>query len=269
LVKKIIILLIIAVIARATLAEEDTTEGLRTTVAQAPTPLEVRIVTSTPPPVDLSTPTTTFTPSPDVQSAAMLQAKQSAGEVNVRATPDIDGELRGKITYGTQYVVTGRYFKWYQFAYDSAPDGVAWVFDELVEVTGDISLIPDLSQTPQATLDPTAAIASQNALTPGSDLTATAGSREIVGPVAAVNVDGTTQADAVQTNAEVARTVLPTFTYPASIAMLATPEVTEQNRTEERLPEDGIAPQAVPPIVPIALLGVFGIFGLAISTLRR
>jgi hypothetical protein len=239
-------------------------------IAQAATPLEVQIITSTPPPVDLSTPTTAFTPSPEVQSGAMLQAKQSAGEINVRADANIDAEPLGTIVYGEQYVVTGRYFRWLQFRFEEAPQGYAWVFDELVEVTGDQSLIPDLSQLPQATTDATIAFATENAaailLTPGADLTITASSREVLDPVAAVNSEGVTIPQDAETNPEAQRTILPTFTYPPSIGMVATESLNEIDQSPPtQLPPSDV----VPPIVPIILLGGFGMLGLTISALRR
>jgi hypothetical protein len=239
-------------------------------IAQAATPLEVQIITSTPPPVDLSTPTIPFTPSPEVQSGAMLQAKQSAGEINVRADANIDADPLGTIAYGEQYIVTGRYFRWLQFRFEEAPQGYAWVFDELVEVTGNESLIPDLSQLPQPTTDATVAFATENAaailLTPGGDLTTTASSREILDPVAAVNSEGVTIPQDSQANPESQRTILPTFTYPPSIGMIATeiPNATDQIPPTQLPPSD-----VVPPIVPIILLGGFGMLGLTISALRR
>lgn len=236
-------------------------------LAQA-TPLEVQIITSTAPPVDLVTPTATFTPSPDVRSAALLQAKASAGEVNVRADADIEGELLGQIQFGDQYVVTGRSYQWYRFIYESAPQGFAWVFDELVDVTGDPALIPDLSQELIPTLNATLIFATENAAsmlqTPGRALTVAAGSREIVGPVAAVNPGSTAQN---QSTAETEQAILPTFTYASQIAMIATESMSEVDAAEPTAPPSGSG--TFPPILPIVVLGGFGMLGLAVSAMRR
>lgn len=256
-------------------------------IAQAqPTPLEVQILTSTPLPVDVATSTPSITPSAAVQSAVTLQAKQSAGEINVRSGADIDSEILGKIRYGEQYVVIGRYFRWYQIGYENAPNRVAWVYDELVDVTGDIALVPDLGLTPLATIDPLIAGATETAAvilqTPGGDLTITANAREIVGPVAVSGGSGTTQnSDGTPVN-EIQRTPLPTFTYPAQVAAVATEAGGSLNTSAEvegtsngsglTEVQEGAPPpdvQTVPPIVPIAILGGFGMLGLIVSSLRR
>jgi hypothetical protein len=143
------------------------------------------------------------------------------------------------------------------------------VFDELIDVIGNEALIPDLSQIPQSTTNPVVANATENAalflLTPGAELTATAGVREIVGPVAAVNADGSITESQDTSTQEIQLTVLPTFTYPASIAMVATETIPEDTPPQPRQPDT----EGVPPILPIVLLGGFGMLGLAVSALRR
>lgn len=234
------------------------------------TPIQVQIITSTPVPVLEATLTPSFTPSPEVQSAVLLEAKASAGEINVRAEADIEADQVGKIRAGDQYIVTGRYFRWFRFRYENQE---AWVFEELVDIVGDPSLIPDLSAAPQPTDDLTAiAITATLALlqeTPGAILSLTANTREIQGAVAVVG-SGEVEGTQDELTPEAPRTVLPTFTYPPAVALLVTEEV-ETETLIDIAPEDELPNPTVPdfpPIVPIALLAGFGMLGLIVSTIR-
>lgn len=238
-------------------------------LGQEATPLRVEIITSTPLPLDESTPTPTYTPSPDVQSAALLQAKADAGEVNVRAQADIEADILGKIRFGDEYVITGRYFRWYQFRYPPAPNGIGWVFEELIEISGNQALIVDLSAIELPTSDPAMIAATETAsvllLTPGAILTANVDPREVQGVVA---VGAEVQDAPVVIN----QTALPTFTPPAAIAALSTDIPVSGG--DEALNEETATAQSttrgdMPPIVPIAILGGLGLFGLVISALRR
>lgn len=229
-----------------------------TPIAQENTPIQVQINTAT------VTPTPTVglqsTNTPEIRANAQLQARVEAGDVNIRDQPDIEAsEIIGTIRAGTQYIVTGRYFRWFQIQYEDAPAGVAWVFEELVEVTGDLTLIPDLSQLPQATLAPIDVEGTETAQvllqTPGAILTLTADTRELVGPVAVG--DGTSVDPALP------RTLLPTFTYPPGVALLITPTSTIEGQTMVDLTS------APPPIAPILILGGLGVLGLLIGALRR
>ncbi|MCU0496947.1 MAG: SH3 domain-containing protein [Anaerolineae bacterium] len=234
-------------------------EDLPTTpIAQENTPIQVQINTATFTP----TPTVGLQPTntPEIRANAQLQARAEAGDVNIRDQPDIEvGAIIGTIRAGTQYIVTGRYFRWFQIQYEDAPGGVAWVFEELVEVTGDLILIPDLSQLPQATLAPLDVEGTETAQillqTPGAILTLTADTRELVGPVAVG--DGTAIDPALP------RTAMPTFTYPPGIALLITPTGTLEEQTIVDLTS------APPPITPILVLGGLGVLGLLIGALRR
>src|SRR5262249_20159162 len=87
------------------------------------------------------TPTPTITPPP----AVMLEWIDSA---NVRSKPDPtdDTNRLGTIHSGDYYPVIGRYYQWLEIQYNPAPDGRAWVFSDLVTVTGDLNIVPDLSQ---------------------------------------------------------------------------------------------------------------------------
>ena len=116
------------------------------------TPVLINVPTEAAPAIEVVvTPSATWTPT---SSAVMIEAKEGAGEVNVRAEADIESERLGTIRAGEFYPVLGRYFRWIQFQFDSSPTGRGWVFDELVNIVGDESTIPDLSQGPLPTTDP-------------------------------------------------------------------------------------------------------------------
>jgi hypothetical protein len=235
------------------------------------TPLQVQIITSTPLPLVVITPTPTYTPSPDVQSAVLVEAKAAAGEVNARAEPDLEAEIVGKISAGDQYVITGRYFRWIRFRYLDNQD--AWVFDELVDILGNEALILDLSQVPQATDDPALVAASEtNAvlqLTPGALLSATANSRELVGPVA-VGDNGEPSAGTAEVEAPNTTPIplLPTFTYPPQIAQIATDNPNALAATPFPVLNRSVPATGFPPIIPIILLAGFGLLGLIVNAIR-
>lgn len=265
------------VIQSQIVAVQDNDEAVRgqsLLIAQlSPTPLTVQINSPTPLPLMVETATPTFTPDAvELQTSAVLQAKQTAGEVNVRFEANIDSERVGTIEFGDQYVVTGKYLRWYQIAFEDSLDGTGWVFDELVDVTGDTSTIPDFGLTPLPTADDTLVAATQTAavllLTPGAVLSATANLREISEPVAAINSDGTTVVDQ-QGTALPENTPLPTFTFPPEIASQATPDPGQALPEATTAPSIALTPEDVPPILPIAILGGFGLLGLAVASLRR
>jgi uncharacterized protein YgiM (DUF1202 family) len=237
-----------------------------TQVAQAQelitsTPVRIQIPDQAAPAVEiLSTPTITRTPT---AAAVMLTAKESAGEVNVRAEPDVESDRLGSIRAGEFYPVLGRYFRWIQFQFETSPTGRGWVFDELVDVTGDASTIPDLSQQALPTQDPAIVAATQTqdtvTQTPGGILTTTAEARILSLPGADTSV--------IVTN-ETGAQVLPTFTYPPDIVAAAPTLATEINTSSpETLPFE--VPNNVPPILPILALGAGGLLGLVVSSLRR
>jgi len=236
--------------------------------AQEPTPLPLTITTPTPEPsaTSLATPIPP-TPTPTDQGLPQLVVPADASAaLNVRAEPDPESQVLGQISAGQQFVVNGRFFRWIQFQYPQSPTGVGYVFDELVDLIGDQSLIVDLTvATPGPTLDTSAldgtATFEALAQTPGFDLTQTASVR-VIEPPSGFSSDPEAEAEGNQV-------ILPTFTYPPNIPVgfptagldaAATPSA---NRIEIPVSE-GIAP-----IVPMVLLASLGIIGLLLSTLRR
>jgi hypothetical protein len=226
-------------------------------VAQAPTatPQQVNLSTATPAGetgVTGATPTRTATP----EGQIFVEAREFA---NVRAQPDPNAAQLGQIRSGEQYVAVGRYFQWIQFQYPTSPTGLGWVFGELVDIVGgDVTLIPELAD-PNANAGNEAefqAAATQAAvtLTPGGVLTATAATRfEALGQAA--TLDGPQ--------------ILPTFTYPPGIAFQPTSAVPAPDETPAPATTAEGGQGALPPIVPILLVGGLGVVGLLINSLRR
>lgn len=231
------------------------------------TPVSGSFPTLPPPPIQGgATATPTYTPT--APGRAVLEAKADAGDVNVRAEADIGADRIGTIRAGDQYPVLGKYFRWYQFQFDLAPAGRGWVFDELVNIIGDPSTIPDLSVEALPTDDPVimGATQTQAALTqtPGGILTATENSRQIILP-------GT---PAAPNAAEVAvsgdnAVPLPTFTFPPDLIAATPVDLSLITPTPATGFTSISVSDGVPPIVPIVVLGGFGILGLFISSLRR
>lgn len=234
------------------------------------TPAQVILPSTTALPTQAVTnlPATRFpTLTPEAAALIQLQARESAGDVNVRSDAQGDqlGEIIGSIRFGEVYPVVGRYFRWIQIEFPSSPTGVGWVFDELVEITGDQNLIPDLSQSFTApTIDPIIAAPTQTieALlqTPGGLQTATGSARVIEAPNS-----GSTGVD----NAPFVSTLLPTFTYPpALVGQLPTVNPTVDPDVPSS-PQPVSSNNQVAPIVPIAILTTAGLLGIALSSLRR
>lgn len=232
------------------------------------TPLQAIIATSTPPATGLAIATSTSTPTPTPAGAILLQARESAGSVNVRAEPNPDSQRLGSISYGDTYPIIGRYFRWLQFQYDLSPTGRGWVFDELVDIIGDASQIQDINLLAEATLDTSLFDATLTfeaiTQTPGGVLTATAQSRVLIAPTRI-------PAGAAETNPDGGE-VLPTYTYPPGVS-LQPPEpggafITGDNTTAEAAPAAQM-PSTIPPIAVVLGLGILGLAGLFISSLRR
>lgn len=235
------------------------------------TPLRAELPTLAPPMIEAAmTATPTRTPTPEGQ--VLLEAKADAGEVNVRAEPDIGAERLGTIRAGRSYQVFGRYFRWLQFQFDDAPTGTvrAWVFDELVDIIGDANVIPNLEPAAAPTALPTLESEEILTLTPGGMLTATASSRILSLPGAELSSSGVQPATVRNEGESEISQPLPTYTYPPEVVALAP---TTQNGAAETTPAPESRPfdlpEGVPPIAPIALLGALGLIGLAISSLRR
>ena len=106
-----------------------------------------------------SIPTVTGTPIGAL--AVVLDNEQ--GFVNVRAGPGtVNYDIVGVLVVGQQVPALGRTKggDWVQVAYPGVSGGVAWVYSDLVEIKGSLSVVePPPTSTPQvtATIDPTLA----------------------------------------------------------------------------------------------------------------
>lgn len=241
------------------------------TNAQQPTPVTVQLSTSTPLPLlggGASSPLSSPTPSPTETPIGGAQL-EALTESNVRSEASTEAARLGVIVPGEKYLIMGRYFRWLQFRYPNSPSGLAWIYDELVTITGDPSLIPDLSVAPP-TPDPETVGATRTAeailAVPGGDMTATAGARFLEGPV---SVDGSLSQEESRLNPE-GQTRLPTFTPVAAVSELVAlsavvPTATRESNFIDRTVNRGV----MPPIFPIAALMGFGMLGLVASFMRR
>jgi hypothetical protein len=251
-------------------------------VGVSPTPVRVIIPSSTAPPTFGAPPTEiqpTFTPTNE--GPPQLEAREEAGVVNIRLEADPEADIVGSIRAGERFVVTGRFFRWLQLRFESSPTEVGYVYDELVEIIGDESRIPDLTQANLPTQDTSIQDATSTfeaiQQTPGGVLTLTANARVIEAPSVDNSSDPmliTPGIDNSQSNVSRQTSVpqvLPTFTYPPNLIAQAPTEASEDvNGVIAQTDSNGNSDEDtnLAPIIPIAALGLAGLLGLMIS-LRR
>ncbi len=245
--------------------------AVRPSDAQAPTatPLPLQFPTQIPLQATIEAQATdipTFTPTPP--GPAVLRLREGSGDVNIRAEPDPGAELLGQVRTGDEYVVTGRYFLWYQIFYEQARNGIGYVFGELVEVEGELAEITDLTvATPTPPVEPAILAVTETAdfilSQPDGELTLTASVREIQAP-------GVNPLD-LDLSDNQTQVVLPTFTYPPDVVAQAPTlaEVTApQNEPEQSFisldVSDGIAP-----VVPMLVLMGLGVLAFLVGMLQR
>ncbi len=209
------------------------------------TPLLAVLVTAAPENAIAPAATSSPAPSPTPVPAARLGALQSAGQVNVRALPDVESELLGTIAHGALYPALRQYYRWYELAYESSPNGRAWVYGDLVSLEGDSSAIEVIDAFDAVTQGSSGGLANQGAQPDANPRTI-----EIA----------TVAADSALAIEVVAETPLPTFTPPATPA---------PSRDQlQRGVEENTSPARLPPLAPIAALGGLGLLGFLISLLR-
>jgi len=220
----------------------------------SPTPIPILLPTLTPVPPEEMTATPTRTPTP--VGPALVEALQSG--TNVRAGPDINAERLGGIEPGQFYAVLGRGegTRWIKIQYPDSPDGTAWVYEEVVRLTGDVDNIPYIDVFTEPTIDANPVIATQTIeammRTPGALQTATAlafAAGTVAG--AALPPAGTP-------------TILPTFTYPPDVALLI-----QTTPVAEMADSDPLQGSGLPPIIPVIVLASVGSLGLLVGVLRR
>lgn len=186
-------------------------------------------------------------------------AEALEGATNVRAAPDIEAERLGVIYPGEQYPVLGRAFGtlWLKIQFPDSPNGTAWVFDQVVTLSGDLDNIPDINFAGQPTVDANSALMTQTieaiAETPGALETATA----------EAFLAGMVISEGMPTPSPTLGP-LPTFTYAPGASERPTPGVLPAVSASNGQQESGF-----PPVIPIIVLGVLGGFGLLIGMFRR
>jgi hypothetical protein len=211
----------------------------------------------------------TRTPTP--AGSALLEALT---EANVRSQPDPNSDRLGTIRAGDTYTVIGQYYHWYEFQFDQSPSGTGWVFDELVNVTGNTNRIPDLTQgtpTPDVNAQQVSSTLVVLTQTPGGLLTATAGVGALPLPIESSGVsNGSASNLAVGSPSP-----LPTFTIPPNLGTIpaSVPPLdgTLAPNATANIPQniDVAIPSKIPPILPILVLGGAGLLGLLVSSLRK
>ena len=105
----------------------------------------------------VSIPTVTSSP-----MGASITVTREQDQINVRGGPSTDYPIVGVLIAGQQVPALGRSLggQWIQVVYPGGPDGVAWVYAPLVEVSGALPVIePPPTPTPRTTptIDPTLA----------------------------------------------------------------------------------------------------------------
>ena len=237
--------------------------------------------TATPIPIILASPTpqiaapaagatATWTATP-----AGLAVLEPLDVANVRAEPDINGAQLGIIRAGEVYTITGRYFEWYQIQFSGSPNGRAWVFGQIVNITGDPASIPEVTLEPLPTTDPLILGATQTqevlTLTPGGVFTATVSAR---GVIATLEIPGAQIAPLQQDGTPASSgPALPTFTYPPGMIGMAPTSGPPASATPQTLASSleitSESLRQIPPIMPILALGGLGTLGLVLSLMRR
>ena len=233
------------------------TLGWHDAIAQNATATGVLIVVPTLTATDVKkvTPTPSLTATDAAPGLARIEAKSKDTGANLRAAPSTESEKLGTIFPGQFYGVIGRFGKWLEIQYDKSPTGLAWVYEDIVNVTGlDPAAIATLSPNtvPSPNVATGAAQATLNVLTttPGGPETATA---------LQASATGVFTRTAGGTDEPTLSGPQPTFTFPAAFVEATLPPRAAANTSQG----------GVPPIVPIIALAGVGLFGLLVSALRR
>lgn len=137
-------------------------------VSAQPTPLPA---TFTPTPtLDPSLPT--FTPAPEIQATATMSFAvygDVSGEINLRYGPGADYPRLGGAFAGDRLEIVAYHttLAWVLVTYPSAPNGVAWVSRDVLDIKGDPTTTRPITQidfSGQPTLTPTLAVQQQSSV---------------------------------------------------------------------------------------------------------
>ncbi|MDQ7024558.1 MAG: serine hydrolase [Anaerolineae bacterium] len=136
-------------------------------------------------------------------SPLVLMAQQDIGvwataqnQVNIRAAPNIEGELLGQMEIGLVYPIVGRseLFPWVLIANPSTQQPIGWVFRDIVQIEGNLQTVPfstiTITNNPPTAI-PTAAQPTQQAVQQNTPLQ----SSPIPSSTAVFTVAGTVQGE--------------------------------------------------------------------------
>ena len=89
--------------------------------------------------------TPTLQPTADLSNVISGQLN---GEVNIRFGPGVEYDRLGIGQAGDQFEITGWHTQlpWLQVRYEASPNGYAWIAQDLLDVQGDVTNLPSLSQ---------------------------------------------------------------------------------------------------------------------------
>ncbi len=223
------------------------------------TPITVRLVTATPPGAQPFPPTVTSLPTATLPGPTFLQAPVTAGNINVRAAPDLESEVLGTISFGTLYPALRRYFQWYELRYEPSPSGRAWVYGELVEVTGDLANIQVVDNFADINVIP----GDDNSLAAEGE-GAAAGSGDDSRVLVIATEDGASGRSETGGKAS----PLPTFTRPPDLPSII-PTGSIDQPTQNPASAGSNRRSEFPPLFPILMLAGFGLVGLLINLIRQ
>lgn len=210
-----------------------------------------------------TSPSPTFTPTQPLPDARLVSIAAS-GTALIRDFPD--GAIIGSLADNTEYQVLGQYFSWYQIQLSTVPQGVAWVYFQNVQVSGDLTSIPIVDPNAQPAELSQQDIATQTAQvlfqTPGFAETATAESRILEVPQETISAQSDSDFPS-------------TFTPPADIVELqatSRPDVRPTQETQVNIVDstiESVSSGDIPPLLIILGLALSGTLGLLISAVRR
>jgi hypothetical protein len=265
--RKLLVILTLSVLLSVAMITPVNADGVEQ-AAISPTPFRVTIPTAAPPSTAGTVVTERPTATPTEQGPPQLTVREGYGDVNVRADPDIESDVMGKIRAGDLYTVTGRYYRWLQIRFEPATNHIGYVYDDLVEIVGDEADVPDLTILPTADNPAARATETWAAIlsTPGGEMTVTADARLIVGvnaPAGAVGAEGTSEV--------VPASVLPTFTYPPNVVAQAPTDAPqmEASPTDDTIGLAISVSEGIAPIYPILILAGLGVLSFLLGILFR
>src|SRR5450432_1140805 len=212
--------------------------GWQGAIAQDATAVPIVVPTLTATDIKKVTPTVSLTPSEAAPGLARVEAQSKDTGANLRAAPSTDSEKLGTIYPGQFYGVIGRYGKWLEIQYDKSPTGLAWVYEDIVNVTGldpaaITTLSPNTVPSPNVATGAAQATLSILTLTPGGPETATALQASATGVFTRAPGQGTDEPTLAGPQ--------PTYTFPAAFVEATLPPRVAANAGQS----------SIPPIVPI------------------